>query len=494
MQRLYETVKKRVSLEERSIELKSNAKLSFALAFPNKYNLGMASLGFQIVYQLINNNQNAYCERTFLPDEIEIPLYQKSKTPLFTYESLKPVNSFDVLGISLYFEMDYINVLRLLSLANIPLRSSNRNDNHPIVIAGGPCATFNPEPMAAFIDVFLIGDAEGVLENAIDILAELKNQSKQIKLEALSKLDGIYVPALQNWDENIKRNISKELDTYPGSSCIFTDDAEFGNIELFEIARGCSRGCKFCAAGHIGRPVRQRKLDISKSDAKRYGLVGAAVFDHPDIIRFCSEIVGRGKQFTVSSIRLETITPETAGLLVRGGQKTLTIAPEAGSERLRKVINKQCSDETVVNAVDIAFKAGIKKIKLYFMIGLPTETDEDINSAVILLQRLSNAYPAISFQVSASCFVPKPLTAFEDHKITDIKILKSRLSIFKSGIKQLKNVKFNSESPRLSVLQALLSSGDRSLANIIERAFLLDGDFPRALREIDSEDCAISKS
>jgi radical SAM superfamily enzyme YgiQ (UPF0313 family) len=482
MQKLYETVKKRVSLEKRTSPPKSNAEISFALAFPNKYRLGMASLGFQIVYQLINNNPNAYCDRVFLPDEEEIPLYQKSKTQLFTYETLKSVNEFDVLGISLYFEMDYVNVLRLFSLVNIPLRASDRNENHPIIIAGGPCATFNPEPMAAFIDVFVVGDAEAVMDDIIDILLRFKYSTKQEKIEALSKLDGLYVPSLQVWNKQVKRSINKELDNYPGSSSIYTDEAEFGDLELIEVSRGCSRGCNFCAAGVIGRPIRSRKLDISKSDAKRFGLVGAAVFDHPDIIRFCYEIIDAGKQFTVSSIRLETITPITAELLFKGGQKTLTIAPEAGSERLRKVINKQCSDETIINAVEIAFKAGIKKIKLYFMIGLPTETDEDIKSAALLVKRLSSTYPKVSFQVSASCFVPKPLTAFQAEKIADTKILKSRLSILKKEIKLLRNTKLNTESPRLSIIQAILARGGRELADVIEKAFELDGNENQCLQ------------
>ncbi len=424
------------------------ASVRFALAFPNTYRVGMASLGYQLVYRMLNSLPNASCERVFLPDADDLKEHIRSGTELFTLESQSPLSEFDVVAFSISFEIDYLSVLQILRLGNLPLASAQRDDQHPLVIAGGPCATFNPEPLADFIDAFVIGDAENVLGRLVDTLESAQDRGHNAQCAALAMLSGVYIPRFYSPEygahgevtrvrasrpapETVRRSITADLSRHPGNSIISTADAEFGDIELVEVARGCGRKCRFCVAGHINRPPRPRG-GIETSNSKRFGLVGAAVFDHPEAESICERIVECGGEFSVSSVRLETVNARLTELMSRGGQKTLTIAPEAGSERLRRVINKNSSDEEMCSAVSAARDAGFRRMKLYFMIGLPTETDEDIEAIVELVRRLSLKFPTMSFQASASSFVPKPWTPFQWHPMERENVLKRRFGMFEA--------------------------------------------------------------
>lgn len=471
--------KARLAREKGGVTIDRAAAVRFALAFPNEYRVAMASLGYQLVYRMINDLPNASCERVFLPEPADLKEYIRTRTELFTIESLSPLSEFDVLGFSISFEMDYLNVLRVLKLSNLPIKCADRDDYDPIVIAGGPCATFNPEPLADFIDAFVIGDAEDVLPAMVDVLEAGRDKPRADTLNGLASVEGVYVPALGN---KAVRRIAMDLNAHPASAVIRTDEAEFGDTELVEIARGCGRKCRFCVAGHINRPQRPR--DIShECNGSKVGLVGAAVFDHPDAKGICESIVESGGQFSTSSIRLETVTSELVSLMTQSGQRTLTIAPEAGSSRLRHVINKDATDEQIFSAVSSAYNAGINRVKLYFMIGLPTETNEDIISIIDLVSRLAGEFATINFQVSASSFVPKPWTPFQWHAMERENILKKRYAMLRAGISSIKGANFSGESPRLATIQGYLARGDRRMSAVLEAALESDGDYSAALRD-----------
>lgn len=489
----------RFERERGRVEIDRSAAVRVVLAFPNVYSVGMASLGFHLVYQMLNDLPDASCERVFLPDPADLDEHVRTHTELFTLESQSPLSEFDVVAFSISWELDYLNVLRMLRLANLPILAADRDESKPLLIAGGPCATLNPEPLADFVDVFVIGDSEEVLPRLIREIAATQDEPRNVVLERLASVPHVYVSALYGpvYDssgmlsmvehssaapERVTRAVCRDLKSHPSSSCVSAAEAEFGDIVLTEVARGCGRGCRFCAAGHINRPPRARKT-AALPDASRYGLVGASVFDHSSSVDTCQAIAEGGNEFTVSSLRLESVTPQVARLLIQGGQKTLTIAPEAGSERLRRVIGKECTDERVFEAVACAREAGFERVKLYFMIGLPTETDEDVDGIVDLLKRLAAEFPSIALQASVSAFVPKPWTPFQWHPMEAESVLKKRLARLTKGIGAIRGVSYSGESPRLAVVQGLLARGDRRVGAVLAAALANGGSYPAATRE-----------
>lgn len=487
----------RVAREHGGVTIDRAAPVRFALAFPNVYSVGMASLGYQLVYEMINAHQDASCERVFLPDADDLAEHERSGGEIFTLESLSPLAQFDVVAFSVSFELDYLNVLRMLRLAKIPIRREERDETRPLIIAGGPCATFNPEPLADFVDAFAIGDGEDTLPKLIAALKEGICGSRDQVLAALAQVPGIYVPRFHHpqFDggcltavsseapapARVHRAITADLTAYPAGSTIRSSEAEFGEIQLVEVARGCGRHCRFCAAGYITRPPWAREIGDLPVQG-RLGLVGAAVFDHPEAETLCQAILDSEGQFTVSSIRLDTITPHVARLLAKGGQRTLTIAPEAGTERLRGVINKPATPAQIGNAIQCAHHAGINRVKMYFMLGLPTESDEDVAAIAHLTRGLAADFPSISFHVSVSCFVPKPWTPFQWCPMEHESVLRRRFASLKKSILSIGGVKFSGESPRQATIQGYLARGDRRIGAVLEEALANGGDYPAAVR------------
>ena len=483
---------RRLAGEVGAINKSQGGRLSVALAFPNTYSIGMSTLGFHIVYREFNAHPLVVCERAFLPEVADRWSLRSSR--LTSLESDTPLADFDVVAFSIHFEMDYANILRILDLAGIPRRASQRGDANPLIIAGGPCATFNPEPLAEFVDAFVIGDAEGVVAEIAEAL--LNAQSHEEALESLAQLTGVYVPRFYEVEyapdgrvsnavnlppapRKVKRGIAADLDADGAFSVIRTPDTEFGESILAEMTRGCARQCRFCVAGYISLPPRPRLVrPPNPAEAKRrgLGLVGPSVLDHPNALAICSDLVEMGTRFSVSSLRAESLTPGLANLIARAGQRTLTIAPETGTLRLRKVINKAAADEELLGAARMAGDAEFSKLKLYFMVGLPTETDEDVAAIADLVAGIA-AECRIPVEISVSAFVPKPWTPFQWYGMANEKILRRRLSILRKNLKKLNDMPWlrqrittNFESPGLAVVQGILARGDRRVSTLIATA------------------------
>jgi radical SAM family uncharacterized protein len=483
--------------QERGATFKSrDGRLTFALAFPNSYSLGMSSLGYQLVYGMLNAISDVVCERVFLPDSDDVGRMERSSLRPLTLESETPVSEFDALGISITFEINYLNVLKMLSLSGLPLCAAERNESHPLVIAGGPCATFNPEPLADFIDVFVVGEAEDVISELVDALRSTGNVSRKDLLRELANIEGVYVPrfyipkygsdgmlesvrAQDGVPEKVSRRVTDDLDTHNATSVILTPNTEFANMALTEIIRGCGRQCRFCIAGYMDLPPRPRKVNLPGGRA-RVGLVGSAVFDHPNAEELCAAIAAEGRKFSVSSIRMEALTPELAKLMVQAGQETITMAPEAGTERLRRVINKDISDDDIMHAAETACSAGFKRLKLYFMVGLPTETDADVAAIGDLAAKVAAGFPSLSVQLSVSCFVPKPWTPFQWVSMASEKELSAKLALVRKSIASNGRLVLNLESSRLSVVQGWLARGDRRQSSALTRA-LRHGNLSRGI-------------
>ncbi|MDO8587960.1 MAG: TIGR03960 family B12-binding radical SAM protein [Armatimonadota bacterium] len=477
--RLTERVRKLLAQESGTIYKKRDGRIAFALAFPNTYALGMSSLGFQLVYGMLNAIPDVVCERVFLPESDILRQMLRSRTPLFSLESQTPVSQFDVLGFSISFEMDYINVPRMLQLSGLPLYTSERDESHPLIIAGGPCATFNPEPLAEFIDAFLIGEAEDAIPEIVDALRLVGPISRLDLLRELTKVAGVYVPrfylhkygqsglieGLEITDgapERVGRRVTRDLDAHDATSVVLTPNTEFADLALAEAIRGCGRKCRFCAAGYMGLPPRPRT--VQTEGETRIGLVGSAVFDHPGAAAICEAITDAGREFSVSSIRIESLTDELAEMMRRGGQETITLAPEAGTEMMRTAINKPISDDDIADAVRIASSAGFRRARLYFMVGLPMETDEDVAAIGALASRIAAEFPPMTLQLSVSCFVPKPWTPFQWVPMASERELSAKLAVLRKSLAGNRGIRLNAESPRLSVVQGWLARGDRRLA------------------------------
>ena len=496
--KLTEKVRILLSQETGTIRKPHGERLSFALAFPNTYWVGMSSLGFQLVYAMLNAIPDVVCERVFLPEPDEETLLRRARSRLFTLESQTPVSEFDALAFSIYFEMDYLNVLKTLSLSGLPLLASERDESHPLALAGGPCATFNPEPLAEFVDAFVIGEAEDAIPEIVDILRSAGGAPRMKLLERLANVAGVYVPRFytptyrgdgsvegievaQGIPARVTRRRTADLGSHKGTSAILTPNTEFAEMRLTEVIRGCGRQCRFCAAGYTSLPPRPRKVELS-DDASRVGLVGSAVFDHPGAQAICEEMVGQGRGFSVSSIRLETLTRELAELMRRGGQETITLAPEAGTERLRRVINKATTDAQIMDAVEIACSAGFKRVKLYFMVGLPTETEDDVAATGALAGRIAAKFTSLNIQLSVSCYVPKPWTPFQWAPMATERELSAKINRLKAVVVGNRQVKMSAESPRMSVVQGWLARGDRRLALALARA-LESGSYARGIEQ-----------
>ncbi|MBR3272688.1 MAG: TIGR03960 family B12-binding radical SAM protein [Clostridia bacterium] len=485
----------------------------YAFLFPDTYEVGMSHLGMKILYSAINAREDAWCERVFSPWVDMAELMRRDGIPLFSLESRTPVKYFDMLGITLQYEMSFTNILEALDLAGIPLRSADRREG-PFIIVGGPCA-FNPEPLAPFVDLVALGDGEEETQQTIDLYRQWKAAGlpREEYLRMAARIPGIYVPSLYEVSYNddgtiravtprpgsgapeiVKKALVNDLDsaTYPEKLIVPYGEIIHNRIML-EIFRGCTRGCRFCQAGMIYRPIRERSIEhlmqladnlVSSTGYDEISLMSLSSGDYSCLPELAHQMVERfaAKRVRISlpSQRIDTVLTDTLKETQKVKKTALTLAPEAGTQRLRDVINKGVTEADLIRSVTDAFEQGWSAVKLYFMLGLPTETDEDVLGIADLAQKVRACYfsvpkerraPGLRITVSASVFVPKNDTPFQWAPQLDYDTVVHRQQLLRQALSRVKGVDFKYHAPDLSYIEAVLARGDRRLAEAMERAW-----------------------
>ena len=481
--------------EDSRVTVNPHAGQKVAIVYPNTYFVGMSNLGLHIIYEEINLRNDSVCERIFLPEKKELEAYDKTKTPLMSVETQRPMHQFDVVAFDVTFEMDYFHIPLMLRHGRVPIMGKDRTEFDPIVIAGGPCATFNPEPFADFIDAFIIGEGEGIVSRVLDIIRDGKMEGldRHAILRQLADVSGVYVPSLyvpiynedgefKGYDiaEGVPKTIKRhfEMLTSGGETVVATNYTEFGAMYIIEVARGCGRHCRFCMAGYCFRVPRVRPLDILKEGVeraeklgKKVGLMGAAISDYPEVDELVNYIRSKDMRYSCASLRADSLTQAVVDGLADSGQKTITIAPETGSERLRRVINKGISEEHLQNAATLSAKSGIQHMRLYIMIGLPTETDEDIEAIVGLAERTQAHMEKVGCKgrltLSINPFIPKPFTPFQWMAMDNQKTVEKKLQYIKKALQKNRRIEVLVESPKEAYIQGVLARGDRRLGAVI---------------------------
>ncbi len=449
-------------------------RLPVALAFPNTYYVGMSSLALQILYRRLNAHPDVVCERVFWDKAAAA-----AGKPLLSLESGRRMDEFAVWAFTISFEMDYFHVVAMLRQAGFPPLARDRDETWPLLIAGGPGVTMNPEPLAPFFDAIVIGEGEEVLDTLVALWREAIQAPRAELLAALDRIPGVYVPALvppiaeqTPPRRRIERLWVRDLERYPPVSSLYTPETEFGEMHLIEIARGCGRGCRFCLAGYVYRPPREQPLErlLEWAEAglrhgRRIGLVSAAVSDHTQIDELATALAERGAAISVSSMRVDPISVPLLKAMRAGGTQTLTIAPEAGSQRLRDVISKTQSEAQLLEAVEWAQRLGFPQLKFYFMIGHPTETQEDIEALVAFVVKARSIFKR-RMAINATPFVPKAHTPFQWMAMTDEKTLQQRQAYIQKHMGRLQ-VAVRADSPAWMAVQGVLARGDRRLAAVL---------------------------
>ncbi len=490
---------------------KSKVDVRFAFCFPDTYEVGMSHLGMKILYGLKNARENFWCERVFAPDKDFEKLMRENDIPLYALESLDAVKEFDFIGFTMQYELSYTNVLNMLDLAGLEVKAADRKESDPIVVAGGPCVC-NPEPLAPFFDLFILGEGEEVNLELMDLYNEMKHQgrTKSEFLRAACHIEGIYVPEFYNVEYNsdgtiksitsdgdapmpIRKRIIKDFDKvyYPDYFVVpFTDIVH--DRAVVEVLRGCIRGCRFCQAGYIYRPFREKSVDTIAKETKalceqtgyeEVSLSSLSTSDHPEIEELLSKLVDYTESEKVSlslpSLRVDNFSEEILEKINRVRKTGLTFAAEAGTQRLRDVINKNITEDEILSTCKIAFISGYQTVKLYFMMGLPTETDEDIQGIVTLVRKISDLFYDInrgvkgkflSISVSCATFVPKPFTPFEFEPQITREEVKRRQDILTSSFKS-KHIRLSYHDYNVSILEAALARGDRRVGEVIYQAW-----------------------
>jgi radical SAM superfamily enzyme YgiQ (UPF0313 family) len=503
-----------LSREVGFVQKPHGGRLRVALAFPNTYFVGMSSLGFQTTYRLFNDIDDVVCERVFLPPKQELQAQLASGAPLLTLESQTPVRDFDVLAFSISFEWDYVNVVTMLRLAGMAPRTAARDPRDPLVVIGGAVTFVNPEPLAPFADVIAAGEGESLIPDLAEVLRHTRDRDEV--LAGLAGRRGFYIPELYHVrygadgtiaafepthgaPPTVKKAAVKSTEKLdPPATSIFTPDTEFGSRFLIEVVRGCANLCRFCWAGYNYLPVRAFPADrilqlaaAARQHSGRAGLVSIALCDHPEIDRILRSLIDMGYSISPASLRLDDLTAPIVQMLRESGERSITIAPEAGSDRLRRVINKTVTNQEILDATDLIFASGMENLKLYYMIGLPTETDDDlvaIRDLTVQMRDTMMKHAKDRGRIgrivgSVNPLIPKPGTAYQWLPMEDPAITERKSKRLRQLLAGLDNVYFNIKSERHSYYQALLSLGDRRVAPAIEAAERNGGNWRAAVAE-----------
>jgi radical SAM superfamily enzyme YgiQ (UPF0313 family) len=483
-----------LSKEEGTFFKDPGGRINIALCYPNGYSVAMSSLGYQGIYGFLNSLGDVVCERVFYPDQEDLKEYEKSGAELFSLESKRPLSAFDIIAFSVSFENDYPNLLKMLKMARVPLRSAERGERYPLVIMGGVCAFFNPEPLADFMDIVFVGEAEEMLEDFLALYRRAGDERGPL-LEEAARREGVYVPgfyevsydsegrissrtASRGAPEIIRKQSIKDISKSFLRSSVITPEAEFSNMYLLEVMRGCPWSCRFCVAGHIYRPVRKKELDRISGEVKeavlktkKVGLIGPSLSDYPHAEEL---LLMEGVDFSITSLRASAKSGRLVQLMK--GHKSISIAPEAGTQRLRDVINKKITDDDILETSRVILESGIETLRLYFMIGLPTETMDDIEGMIGLVKTIRSNTRKGFIRLSVSTFVPKPFTPFQWHAMEPLKTIKDKLKRIKKGLVQEKGVRVLHDVPKYAHLQGLLALGDRRVGKVIEDIAMRDAD------------------
>ncbi|WP_432664238.1 TIGR03960 family B12-binding radical SAM protein [Wukongibacter baidiensis] len=486
--------------------------IRFGFAFPDTYEVGMSHLGMHIIYNLLNEVEDVYCERIFAPWIDMEEVLREEDVPLFTLETRSPMSDLDIIGFTLQYELSYSNILNMLNLGKIPLRSSERDESHPIIIAGGPCS-YNPEPLAEIVDIVTLGESEESLIEVLDIYREIKSKgfNRDKFLEEVSKIEGIYVPSFyevsykedgtiesvkpkkEEYPAKVKKRIIKDLNDafYPEKVIVpFADVVH--NRAMIEIFRGCTRGCRFCQAGMIYRPIRERTSDkalelvdklLKNTGFEEISISSLSTSDYSELNEFVRALIDKYLNnrvgISVPSLRLDSFSIKLIEEIQKVRKTGLTFAPEAGTQRLRDVINKGVVEKDLIDAVSNAFGLGWSTVKLYFMIGLPTETYDDLDGIADLGRKVVDSYynvpkekrnKGLKVTISTSSFVPKPFTPFQWEPQDKIDDLIEKQNHLKGKLKH-KNISYNYHDSKTSFLEGVFARGDRRLGEVLIRAF-----------------------
>ncbi|HWR57377.1 MAG TPA: radical SAM protein, partial [Thermodesulfovibrionales bacterium] len=478
--RIQEKIASFLSREKGTIFKDPGGKISVCLVYPNTYHVGMSNLGFQGIYTLLNDRKDTVCERAFLPDEEDVREYARTGMEIVSLESMRPLGEFDIIAFSVSFENDYPNILRILSMSRITPRARDRKGAGPLLIMGGACAFYNPEPVADFFDICFAGEAEEMLSEFMETYRH--STSRADLYEKARDIEGAYLPGLYeirysplgeiakraaycNAPEKVKRRYVKDISAHSLRQSIVTSATEFSDMYLAEAMRGCPWNCRFCVAGHVYKPVRRKDVESLRNElgnaallTGRIGLIAPSLTDYPramDIL--CME----GVEFSITSLRADRKSADLISLLK--DYRSVSIAPEAGTERLRKVVDKRITEEDIIETSRLILACGIQSLRLYFMAGLPTETERDIQGIVDLVEKIRGLSAKGKIVLTVSTFVPKPFTPFQWHPMEKMEVVKSRLKRIKNGLGTLKGVRVFHDVPKYAYMQGLFAMGDRRI-------------------------------
>lgn len=450
-------------------------KLPIVLAYANSYAVGMSSLAIHSLYRWFNELPGVVCERAFA----WLDKSNQVAGPLLTLETQRPVAEAAVLAVSLSFELDYLHLLAMLPRAGIPLRAIEREEGTPIVLLGGPAISANPEPLATLADAIVIGEIEPILNDLVATIKGSWAESRQTALQMLAAIPGVYVPSLHQ-GQPIQRQVQPTLDPYLVASSIYCPQAEFGDMHLIEISRGCEHACRFCLAGSWYQPLRERSLDqviqqikVGVKNGQRIGLVAAAVSDYSRLGELLDEAERLGAHLSVSSLRVDSLSAKLLAALATSGERTITLAPEAGSERLRLAIHKGVTEEDVHRAARLAAGYPFETLKLYFMLGLPGETDDDMDELVGLARGVKQEFGR-QVVVNITPFVPKAHTPWQRRAMAPAEVLNARLDWLKQTLSR-ERIVLRAGSVREALVQAILARGDRALGEVLVGSRRLTG-------------------